>query len=521
MGKLKGVIGGDLPVMETLIGAGFVAATAVMATKFQAAMELIHTQAGVAQSAISGLSSGVLSLAGQVGESPNSLAASLYHVESSFQSVGITGSKALQLVQIAAEGARTGNANLVDVTNALDATIASGVGGVKNYSQAMGALNAIVGAGDMTMQDLADAMGTGLMAAGKAYGQSIDQIGAALATFGDNNIRGAKAATDLRMAWQAVEAPLKTGIPILNSLGISASQLAQELTTHGLTAALQEFVNHLQASHVPINQWGQIVTEVFGKRAGVGIQVLIDQLSRMQGKLPVVAKGAQDFGNAWASTQATAAQKVHELEASFDSLMIRIGDGLLPAINSFLGMINRNLPGVERFATEVAHLVAPAVTAFFTGLDAILKVLLGPLRDVTLAVVGFGAAILAISAMTPVGWTVLGIAALAELVGLIIKYHQQIMETIRKYWTEIEIFLAGIVLAVPFLGVLLAVIKYHEQILSAVKDAWHAITDFYDSVVKTITSGFDSWWASHGKEVVQVWDGDVEGGLRRLGPVLV
>ena len=54
------------------------------------------------------------------------------------------------------------------------------------------------------MQDLADAMGTGLMAAAKAYGQSIEQVGAALATFGDLNVRGAKAATDLRMAWQAV-----------------------------------------------------------------------------------------------------------------------------------------------------------------------------------------------------------------------------------------------------------------------------------------------------------------------------
>ena len=79
----------------------------------------------------------------------------------------------------------------------------------------MGALNAIVGSGDMTMQDLADAMGTGVMAVAKSYGQTIDQVGAALAMFGDNNIRGAKAATDLRMAWQAIQAPLKTGIAVL------------------------------------------------------------------------------------------------------------------------------------------------------------------------------------------------------------------------------------------------------------------------------------------------------------------
>ena len=63
----------------------------------------------------------------------------------------------------------------------------------------------------MTMQDLADAMGTGVMAVAKSYGQTINQVGAALAAFGDNNIRGAKAATDLRMAWQAIQAPIAAG----------------------------------------------------------------------------------------------------------------------------------------------------------------------------------------------------------------------------------------------------------------------------------------------------------------------
>lgn len=485
MGSLKGIISGDLPVMETLLGAGFVAATAVMASKFQAAMELIHTQAGVAQSAIAGLSGGVLSLAGQVGESPDSLAAALYHVESSFQSVGISGQKALQLVQIAAEGARTGNADLVDVTNALDATIVSGVGGIHNYSQAMGALNAIVGTGDMTMQNLADAMGTGLMAAGKAYGQSIYEIGAALATLGDNNIRGAKAATDLRMAWQAVEAPLKTGIPVLNSLGISANQLAQELTTHGLTAALQEFVSHLEASHVPISQWGQIVTEVFGKRAGVGLQVLMDQLSRLQGKLPDIEHAASSFGSSWAATEQTASQHVHELEAGFEALMIRIGDGLLPAVNSFMAMITRNLPAIEHFATTIAHLIAPAVSVFFDGLAAILKVLFGPLKDVTLAVGGLTVALLALNAIAdlgPFGWTVMAIAAVVELAGVIVKYHKEIFDTITNTWNAIAHFFAEIV----------------DPLFKPVEKA-------FDDFKTYIVNGFDKWWASHGKAIEKVW----------------
>jgi TP901 family phage tail tape measure protein len=529
--SLKEVITGTISPMEALLGVGFVAAAADMASNFQSAMERIHTQAGVAQSAISGLSGGVLDLAGKVGQSPDSLAAALYHVESSFASVGITGQKAMSLLQISAEGARVGNSNLVDTTNALDAVIASGIGGIKNYSQAMGELNAIVGAGDMTMQDLANAMGSGLMAVAKSYGQSITEVGAALATFGDNNIRGARAATDLRMAWQAIQAPMKGGEAVLNSLGLQMNTLSDTMTHHGMTAAIQQFVDHLKSSHVPISEWGQYVTEIFGKRAGVGIGVMVDQLDRLKSKFPDLQHGASDFGNAWAATQATMKQHLHELEAGFQTLMIKIGNGLLPAVNSFMAMIVRNLPAIEHFGTEIAHLVAPFVTAFFTGLDAILKVLLGPLKDVTIAIAGVGVALAAISLINP--WVAL-IAGLITLVGLIIKYHQQIWNTIKGTWDKVsaffkkfwpEIAVGALVAFGPIVTGMIAlaavIIKYHKQILDAIEKTWDAASKFvvkvfddivkavtktFDDIKRAVTSGFDAWWKSHGQEIEQVWN---------------
>jgi hypothetical protein len=113
----------------------------------------------------------------------------------------------LKVLRVAAEGARVGNANLTDVTNALDAAIVSGISGVQNYKQGMGALNAIVGAGDMKMQDLADALGTGLLAPMKTYGLTLKDVGGALAVFGDNNIRGQDAATKLTSAVRIMAAP--------------------------------------------------------------------------------------------------------------------------------------------------------------------------------------------------------------------------------------------------------------------------------------------------------------------------
>lgn len=484
VGRMKSVLTGDLPLLETALGAGFVAVTALMATKFQAAMEQIHTQAGVGQSAIAGLSSGVLALAGKVGESPDSLAAALYHVESSFQSVGISGKSALALVQIAAEGARVGGADLVDVTNALDSTIVAGVPGIHSYSQAMGALNSIVGSGDMTMQNLADALGSGVMAVAKSYGQTIYQVGAALATLGDNNIRGAKAATDLRMSWQALQAPLTSAGPILDSIGLSMTQLGQTMEHQGMTAAIQQFVDHLEASKIPVADWGQYVTEIFGKRAGVGIGIFIDQLDRLKGKIPDIEKGADDFGGAWVSAEATTSQKLHDLESAFEALAVRIGTALLPSVNSFLGGIDKGLPVVEHFASSVAHMVAPFVGDFFTGLSAILKVLFGPLRDITLDVGAFAAAWVVLDAVMAINPFVLIGVALITLTGLIIKYHKQIFDTITTTWGDVESFFAGI----------------YDKIFKPVVTAFDDIKNF-------VASSFDGWWETHGQEVETVWDG--------------
>ena len=334
--------------------AGGLAFGIVKAAGFQAQMATLNTQAGVAKNQLGSLGSGVLALAGQVADSPDSLVQALYHVESSFQSVGITGPKALDLLKIAAEGAAVGHANLVDVTNALDATIVAGVPGIKSYSGAMGALNAIVGSGDMTMQDLATAMGTGVMAVAKSYGQSIYQVGAALATLGDNNIRGAKAATDLRMAWQAIQSPLKTATGYLNQIGLSQYELAHTMEHHGLSAALVQLTDHLKSSHVPISDWGQFVTEVFGKRAGVGIGVLLDQLKRLQSKFPDLEKGADKFGSAWKTQQQTVGQQWKDLESGIEALATKMGEKLLPAT---LKVVH----GLTGFVNDLERGKAPAV----------------------------------------------------------------------------------------------------------------------------------------------------------------
>jgi trimeric autotransporter adhesin len=91
----------------------------------------------------------------------------------------------------------------------------------------MGQLNATVGAGDMTMQDLNDALGTGLLATLKTLGLQVNDAGAALAVLGDNNIRGEQAATRLRMGLMQLVHASETAQKAMHGLGLAPLKLAE------------------------------------------------------------------------------------------------------------------------------------------------------------------------------------------------------------------------------------------------------------------------------------------------------
>jgi phage tail tape measure protein, TP901 family, core region len=332
-----------------------------MAAKFDSSMTLLHTQAGVAQSKMAGLKQGVLDLAGKVGQDPDSLAESLFHVESNFESMGISSKKALSLVETAAKGATTGHADLVDVTNALTAAVASGIPGVQNFDKAMGVLNATVGVGDMKMQDLAAAFGSGMVATVKGFGLNIQDVGAALAVFGDNNIRGALAGNQLRMSVMALAKPVASSGDALSKLGLEQDTLAKDMQKGGLKLALEDLVSHMHKAGISSKEQGQIITEAFGRKAGAGLNVLVSQMDRLESKYPALAEGANKFGDAWAGTQKTFAFQMKALQASFDALMITVGQKLIPPVQAFVSLMLAHKGATVASTAAIAGLLAATV----------------------------------------------------------------------------------------------------------------------------------------------------------------
>jgi TP901 family phage tail tape measure protein len=440
------------------------------AAKFQASMAQLHTQAGVSQAAVKGLSGQVLQLASQVGEGPESLSTALYHVASNMASTGATGAQMMNALKVAAEGAQVGNANLEDVTNALGAAIASGMKGVQNYTQAMGYMNATVGAGDMRMQDLADAFGTGVLANIKLYGVTLRDVSAALATLGDNNIRGAKAGTDLRMAVQGLVQPMKTAGDTLKMLGLNEGSFADAMKKGGLNQALQLLVTRMHAAGVSAKDEGQVITDLFGKKAGSGIGVLVGEFDRFQGKFKDVQKGADAFAGDWAARSQTMQQQWNNLKAGAQALAISFGTLLLPAATKVVGMIAKFAGYLEQH---------PMLAAFAGALLAV---------AVAFKVVATAEAIFeAVSIANPVMLAVMAIIALVA--GLYELYTHS--KLVRDIVADVGRFFAN-------------------TWRSAMLLAGQAIKWFEDGPLKDIERAiayFRQWWAANGAEVEQVWRG--------------
>ena len=348
-------------------GAAAVAASVDGAAKLQTAMERLHTQAGVSQQSVTGLTKSVMNMAGGLATSPEALAQSLYHVESG----GIHGANALKVMSTAAKEAKVSGADLTDTTTALTATVYSGISGAQNYAKAMGLLNATVGAGDMTFQDLNEALGGPMLATVKGYGLSLKDVGAAMATFGDLNIRGADAATQLRMAVQYMAKPAATAGPILQKLGLSTSSFADAMSKGGLLPALDLLNEKLKAAGVPKNDYAQIISDIFGKKGASGVTILENSLDKLKTKYTEVGKGTNQVNAGWAGWNKTLQADMDHLKATVEELADKFGTSLIPKLTAVahsaedvIAWLEKNKTAADDLAKVIGGTLGLAMTVF-------------------------------------------------------------------------------------------------------------------------------------------------------------
>lgn len=308
-------------------------------TKFQASMELIRTQAGATQGEVDTMTKAVLALAksGETGQGPQALADGLYHIES----LGYRGAKALDLLKTSAQAADLGLADMEGVTNALGAAIVTGIHGTETMNEAMGLLDATIGQGNMRMNDLVAALGTGVLPVAKNFGLSLQDVGAALATLTDNGMRADEAATRLRMSFSLMAAPTGKATKVFESIGLSQLQLAEDMRNGGIVRAMEDLKSHLDATGFSASQQAEVLSKAFGGgRSDAAILTLLEQLDRLKMKYDAIGASAGTFAEKVAATHETNTFKLNAALAQMQVTLIDLGATVMPMVAQMLQVLS-------------------------------------------------------------------------------------------------------------------------------------------------------------------------------------
>lgn len=395
-------------------------ASAKMSLDFNRSMLEISTQAGGTRKEVEHLSKAVLDLTAKdrFAQGPQELSEALFHIES----VGIRGAKALKTLKAASDLATVGNADLEATTNALVGAMRTGIKGAGNMREAIGILNATIGAGNLRMGELTEALGTGFLVSAKQVGLTLRDAGAALAELTSQGVPAAAAATRLRMTFTLMAAPTNKAKEALEGIGLNSESLAKQMRgPNGLVDAIALLRSHLE----PLTkiERTQVLTEAFGgARSGTTIMALVGNLDDLSKKYKEVGKNAGDFGKKLKETAEDSAVQWQKSFAQLKGALIEIGNELVPIITPVL-------KDIASAITEMVHgfsALSPGMKSFI--IDASLAaVAVGPLLTVASKLISVLLAIAAAPEAFAIGGAIVGLSlAFIELYKHSKAFHEEI-----------------------------------------------------------------------------------------------
>ncbi|HEY2763413.1 MAG TPA: phage tail tape measure protein [Pseudonocardiaceae bacterium] len=232
-------------------GIGAAVETVKMAGDFNMATERLVTSAGESQQQIGMVRDGILSMAGAVGYSTTELAQAMYTVESG----GQHGAAGLKVLQAAAEGAKTENADLVTVADAVTSVLQDYHLKASDSADVTSKLVAATSQGKTTFEQLAASMSAVLPVA-SANHVSLNDILGDLASMTVHGMSAQQVTQNLSDTIRHMAAPTQAQSKELAILGINSQQLSTDLGTKGLSGTIQEVAHAIQ------NNMGSSATQV-------------------------------------------------------------------------------------------------------------------------------------------------------------------------------------------------------------------------------------------------------------------
>lgn len=229
-----------------------------LASKYQAATQLLVTAGGEAQKNLGLVRDGILKISGATGTSAEQLSEGMYIAEKA----GYRAAAGLNVLKMAAEGAKAENVDLQTAVNALSDVM---VDYHMKASQAAQAENMIVeasGRSKTTMQDFAGSLAS-VVPLASSLGIKFPQVGAAIATMTQHGMSAQQATQNLANTITNLAGQNGVATQAMNQLGLSVNDIDKNLGKRGLTGTLDLVMDKIKGS----SKAGEVVVSAFKQSA--------------------------------------------------------------------------------------------------------------------------------------------------------------------------------------------------------------------------------------------------------------
>ncbi|MGW5477715.1 phage tail tape measure protein [Streptomyces sp. NPDC004008] len=352
MGGLGGMMS-KVGKATTIAGLGIAAVSVKMAGDFQASMQKLVTTAGESQGNLGRVSAGVKSIAVQTGTGTKELADGMYMVESA----GFHGAAGLNVLRVAAQGARAEQAPLPEVTNAVTSALKSYHLPASAATQITNQMIAAVGHGKMTFGEFAGSLSTVLPIAASAH-LSFAQVGGAIATLTNHGTSAREATQELAFTIRSLQAPNNVAVQEMQRLGLSSNDVSTKLGQRGLTGTI-DMLQKAVLSHM--GPAGTVLLKAFNnsKQAAADAETMIKAMPPSIQKLAdSYSKGSVTMGD-WRKT-------LKGLPADQANLLSQYA-GLINKSHGFNSQLKNGGPAAETYNSAMKKIMGGA-----TGLNTAL-----------------------------------------------------------------------------------------------------------------------------------------------------
>lgn len=516
-----------------LLGIGVAASIAAvktvhMAADFQTQMTRVRTGAGELQKNMGTVSRGILTMAGEVGQTTQELTSGLYMVESA----GYHGADALQVLKVSAEGAKVGAADMASVTDATTTALNAYKMGAGDVTAVMNALVATEASGKTNMEALAGSMSSILPVAAAAH-VGLNEVLGAMATMTSQGTSAKVAATYLRQTIGQLSNPSAKAAGEMRDLGLDSTQVALSLGKNGLAATLMMLTDAIEKhmgpagtvlidklksvsgnatafqkvlANLPETQQsyiGALATMVGGTKSMMGaLQLTGPHLDTFKANVKTIGQHVKDGGKdveGWSDVQKTFNQRMAEAKGSMQGLGISIGLTLLPAAMKFADAMAKTALFLNK-NHSVLLAFGIALTAVAIGLTV-----------AKIASWDFNASLYA----DPLTWIVVSIVLLVAALVLLAMHWKQVAAWLEGAWNAT---VHGLIAAWHWLADE-TVSVWDNYIVAPVMAAWHAIANFFAAAYHTVADPVISAWRSVWSVTQTIWNA-VTGFFRKWWPLL-